>query len=136
MFVVGLGIGGVMQVLVVAVQNAVPVRPSWALPRHRPRSSGRSVERSASALFGAIFNSRLFAELPKFLLPSRCLRHLSGQNTCSSNPAGSNCSAPPIRHGYVQAFSHSLQTVFLDRSSLRRRRLRLDVVAQGGAPQG
>jgi EmrB/QacA subfamily drug resistance transporter len=110
MFVVGLGIGGVMQVLVVAVQNAVPYDQLGTATSSATffRSIGGAF---GVALFGAIFNNRLFAELPKFL-PESVLRHLSGQNI-SSNPAQIDSFAPPIRHGYVQAFSHSLQTVFL-----------------------
>ena len=46
MFITGLGIGLVMQVLVVAVQNSVP-HSSWGWPRRPRRSSGRSAVPSA-----------------------------------------------------------------------------------------
>jgi len=110
MFIVGLGIGGVMQVLVVAVQNAVPYRQLGTATSTATffRMIGGAF---GVALFGAVFNSRLFAELPKYL-PRSALRHLSGHNI-SSNPAQIDSFPPAIRHGYVQAFSHSLEFVFL-----------------------
>ena len=48
MLVVGLGLGMVMQVLVLAVQNAVPIRASWASRRRARSCSARSAARSAS----------------------------------------------------------------------------------------
>jgi EmrB/QacA subfamily drug resistance transporter len=110
MIVVGLGIGLVMQVLVVAVQNAVPYEQLGTATSAATffRTIGGAF---GVALFGTIFNNRLFTELPKYL-PASALRHISGRNI-SSNPAQIDAFPPAIRHGYVQAFSHSLQTVFL-----------------------
>jgi EmrB/QacA subfamily drug resistance transporter len=110
MFVVGFGLGSVMQVLVVAVQNAVPYSQLGTATSASTffRSIGGAF---GISLFGAIFNSRLFAELPKYL-PATALRHLSG-NSISSNPAQINALPPAIRHGYVQAFSHAINDVFL-----------------------
>jgi len=110
MFVVGLGIGLVMQVLVVAVQNAVPYGQLGTATSAATffRTIGGSF---GVALFGAFFNSRLFSELPKYL-PVTALRQISGRNI-SSNPAQIAALPAPIRHGYVEAFSHSLETVFL-----------------------
>ncbi|MGH9029594.1 MAG: MFS transporter, partial [Acidimicrobiales bacterium] len=110
MVVVGLGIGLVMQVLVVAVQNAVPYNQLGTVTSAATffRTIGGAF---GVALFGTIFNSRLFAELPKYL-PASALRHITGKNI-SSNPAQIDAFPPAVRHGYVQAFSHSLQTVFL-----------------------
>ncbi len=109
MFVVGLGVGLVMQVLVVAVQNAVPYRHLGTATSAATffRSIGGSF---GVALFGSIFSSRLFAELPKYL-PASVLRQRSGHNI-SANPAQIDSLPPAIHHGYVQAFSHSLETVF------------------------
>jgi EmrB/QacA subfamily drug resistance transporter len=108
--VVGLGIGLVMQVLVVAVQNAVPYSQLGTATSAATffRTIGGAF---GVALFGTIFNSRLFAELPKYL-PASALRHISGKNI-SSNPAQIDAFPSAIRHGYVLAFSHSLETVFL-----------------------
>jgi EmrB/QacA subfamily drug resistance transporter len=110
MVVIGLGVGMVMQVLVVAVQNAVPYS------RLGTATSAATFFRTIGgafgvALFGAIFNNRLFAELSKYL-PASELRHLAGHNI-ASNPAQLQALPPAIHAGYVQAFSHSLDTVFL-----------------------
>lgn len=110
MFVVGLGVGMVMQVLVVVVQNAVPYEQLGTATSAATffRTIGGSF---GVALFGAFFNSRLFAELPRYL-PASALRQISGHNI-SSNPAQLAALPPPVHHGYVLAFSHSLETVFL-----------------------
>jgi EmrB/QacA subfamily drug resistance transporter len=110
MVVVGLGVGLVMQVLVVAVQNAV------SYDQLGTATSSATFFRTIGgafgvALFGTIFSHRLFVELPRYL-PASALRHISG-SSISSNPAQINALPAPIRAGYVQAFSHSLSVVFL-----------------------
>lgn len=110
MVVLGLGIGSVMQVLVVAGQNAVEYRQLGTATSVATffRSIGGAC---GVALLGAIFNNRLFEELPKYL-PSTLIHQFAGHNI-SSNPAQIDALPPAIRHGYVEAFSHSLQSVFL-----------------------
>ncbi|HXQ18995.1 MAG TPA: MDR family MFS transporter [Acidimicrobiales bacterium] len=113
MFVVGAGVGFVMQILVVAVQNAVPY--SQLGTATSSASFFRLIGGSFGvALFGAIFNARLFADLPKYLPAAtvRALHVLSGHNI-ASNPAQLKLLPPAIHHGFVEAFSHSLQGVFL-----------------------
>lgn len=63
------------------------------------------------AVFGAIFNNRLAASLPKYLPPS-ALRAVHGSNI-SASPAQLDALPPAIHHGYVLAFSDSLHAVFL-----------------------
>jgi EmrB/QacA subfamily drug resistance transporter len=110
MFVLGVGIGGVMQVLVIAVQNVVSYADLGVA------TSGATFFRSiggsfGTAAFGAIFASQLSGNLT---------RYLAGTPV----PAGFNASAgaspavlaklPPAVHaGYVHAFAASLHTVFL-----------------------
>ncbi len=110
MVVVGLGIGLVMQVLVVAVQNAVPYSQLGTTTSAATffRTIGGAF---GVALFGTIFNNRLFAELPHYL-PASVVHQLAGHNI-SSNPAQINALPPAIHEGFVQAFSHSLDVVFL-----------------------
>jgi EmrB/QacA subfamily drug resistance transporter len=110
MFIVGLGVGLVMQVLVVAVQNAVPYTQLGTATSSATffRTVGGAF---GVALFGSIFNSRLFSELSHYL-PASVMRTLAGHNI-SSNPAQLDALPPTIHAGYVEAFSHSLQTVFL-----------------------
>ncbi len=109
MVVTGLGLGMVMQVLVVAAQNSVPYE------RLGVATSTSTFFRTIGgafgvALFGAIFSNRLYADLKTFLPPS-AWKEIAGKNI-SSNPAELDKLPPPIHAGYVQAFSHSLDTVF------------------------
>jgi len=110
MVVLGVGIGGVMQVLVVAVQNAVPRSQLGTATSTSTffRSIGGSF---GVAAFGAIFNNRLAANLPKYL-PPVALRAVRGGNV-SATPAQLDALPPAIHHGYVLAFSDSLHAVFL-----------------------
>jgi MFS family permease len=110
MFVLGVGIGAVMQVLVIAVQNVVSYTDLGVA------TSGATFFRSiggsfGTAAFGAIFASQLTGNLA---------RYLAGTPV----PAGFNASAgaspavlaklPPAVHaGYIHAFAASLHTVFL-----------------------
>ncbi len=110
MVVLGAGIGCVMQVLVVAVQNAVPQAQLGTATSLSTffRSIGGSF---GVAVFGAIFNNRLAANLPKYLPPS-ALRAVHGSNV-SASPAQLDALPPAIHDGYVLAFSDSLHAVFL-----------------------
>jgi EmrB/QacA subfamily drug resistance transporter len=110
LFVVGVGLGLVFQVLTVAVQNALPYSQLGTGTSASTffRSIGGSI---GVALFGAIFNSRLFTELPGYL-PASALHQIAGGNI-SSNPARLAALPPAVHHGYVEAFSHALDSVFV-----------------------
>ncbi|SEL14049.1 MDR family MFS transporter [Streptacidiphilus jiangxiensis] len=110
MFVVGFGIGLVMQVLVVAVQNAVPREQLGAATSSTTffRTIGGSFGVSA---LGAVFNRQLTANLPKYL-PPQAVEQIHG-STVTASPAQLNELPAPIRHGFIQAFDASLHTVFL-----------------------
>jgi EmrB/QacA subfamily drug resistance transporter len=105
MLVVGMGLGMVMQVLVLAVQNAVEYEDLGVA------TSGATLFRLIGgslgvAVLGAIFASRLGVILSREL-PGRVLdsKHLG--------PATLRAFSPQIRGSYLRAFSESLQTVFL-----------------------
>ena len=110
MFVVGLGIGLVMQVLVVAMQNAVPREQLGTATSSATffRTIGGSFGVSA---LGAVFNSRLSADLPKYL-PASALGQVKGGNVTAS-PAALNALPEPVKHGFILAFNDSLDLVFL-----------------------
>ena len=105
MLVVGLGLGMTMQVLVLAVQNAVDgsqlgVATSGSILF---RSIGGSI---GVALFGTIFANRLAVELSALLPPG------------ASPPEGIDPAAvaqlpAPAHQAYVDAFAAALQPVFL-----------------------
>ncbi len=110
MFVLGLGFGGVMQVLVIIVQNAVPYEYLGTATSTATffRSIGGSF---GVAIFGAIFNAQLIKNLPKYL-PASVLTTIKGGNIATSPSALSHLPLP-IKHGFIEAFSHSLHSVFL-----------------------
>jgi MFS family permease len=104
MFVMGLGLGLVMQVLVLAVQNAVPYEELGVA------TSGATLFRSmggalGTAVLGAIFSNRLSHELAG----------TAGATVGSGsiNPAAVGNLPGPAREAYTSAFTDSLSTVFL-----------------------
>ena len=109
MFIMGLGVGMVMQVLVVVVQNAVPYSDLGVATSTATffRSIGGSF---GVALFGAVFDNRLFAALPKHLPPSAA--RLIENGNISANPAQLNKLPPAAHQIVITAFSHAIQWVF------------------------
>jgi DNA-binding MarR family transcriptional regulator len=111
MLVLGLGLGLVMQVLIIAVQNAVDYRDLGAA------TSGATFFRSIGsvfgvALFGAIFNNLLGANLQRFLPPGAAAAGV-GLGMGASDPATLARLAPDIHAGFVHAYAASLQPMFL-----------------------
>ncbi|MGH2935466.1 MAG: MDR family MFS transporter [Gaiellaceae bacterium] len=105
MLVVGLGLGMVMQVLVLAVQNAVEPRVMGVATSGSImfRQIGGSV---GIAAFGAIFSNRLHANLAKALPPG-----VHGPSTVA--PATVKTLPPHLHSIYTHAFASSLHPVFL-----------------------
>ena len=103
--VLGLGLGMVMQVLVLAVQNAVD-RGSWA---SRPPGSTlfRQIGGSIGvSIFGAIFANRLHSEVAS--------RFPAGATAPRAGDPGAIRALPPgVRSLFEQAFAAALHPVFL-----------------------
>ena len=108
MLVVGVGIGLVMQVLVLVVQN--DARPEDMGVATSTATFFRSVGGSFGvAIFGAIFASRLASQLDRF--PSSVTAHIgSGVHL---NPEQVRHLPPAAHDAFLNAFSHSLHGVFL-----------------------
>ncbi|MEA2471518.1 MAG: hypothetical protein QOE38_2517, partial [Thermoleophilaceae bacterium] len=108
MLVLGIGIGLVMQVIVLVVQNDAPVRDVGVATSTATffRSMGGSL---GVALFGAIFASRLGSELRS--VPGAAAAHLSGG--VNIRPAQVHALPPAVRHDFLTAFVNALQPVFL-----------------------
>jgi EmrB/QacA subfamily drug resistance transporter len=114
MIVVGIGIGLVMQVVVMATQNAVDRRVLGIATG--TVSFFRSVGGSFGvAVFGAIFSSRLAGELA-IHLPAGVLARAKaaggGSATRSLSPRALDALPPALREGFVQAFSNALTATF------------------------
>jgi EmrB/QacA subfamily drug resistance transporter len=110
MALLGAGLGLTMQVLVLAVQNAVNYSDLGAATSLATfaRSIGGSI---GVAVFGTVFNNRLATNLPKHI-PASALKALHGTSV-AANPAQVKQLPPLVRDGLRIAFSDSLHVVFL-----------------------
>jgi hypothetical protein len=108
MAVVGVGIGLVMQVLVLVVQN--DAKPQDVGVATSTATFFRSVGGAFGvAIFGTIFASRLSSELSRF--PHAITAKLgSGVHL---NPAQAKHLPPTVHADFLNAFAHSLHGVFL-----------------------
>jgi EmrB/QacA subfamily drug resistance transporter len=108
MLVVGVGIGLVMQVLVLVVQN--DARPEEIGVATSTATFFRSVGGSFGvAIFGAIFASRLSAQLAQ--LPASTAQKLTGG--IHLTPEQAKQLPPAVHADFLQAFAHALHGVFL-----------------------
>jgi EmrB/QacA subfamily drug resistance transporter len=109
MLVLGMGLGGVMQVLVIIVQNGVPHSELGVA------TSGATFFRSiggsfGTAIFGAIFSNVLVGNLASHLhgvgLPA-------GFSASDVTPAALAHLPAAVHQGFVAGYAESIQTVFL-----------------------
>jgi EmrB/QacA subfamily drug resistance transporter len=105
----GVGMGMMMQNLVLAVQNAVPMKDlgTGTSTINFFRSMGGSF---GTAIFGAVLTARLNHWLPR-LLPGDFHGHVTASFV--SSPQSVRALPGPVRSGVVLSFVHSLHTVFL-----------------------
>lgn len=108
MAILGLGLGLVMQVLVVVVQNAVSYEELGVATSGATlfRSIGGSI---GTAILGAIFANRLATELTANL-PAGAPGEAGGGTI---EPEMIQALPPLIKAGYLEAFTNSLSTVFV-----------------------
>ncbi len=109
MLVLGMGLGAVMQVLVLIVQNAVPYSELGVA------TSGATFFRSiggsfGAAIFGAIFANVLVGNLVRHLGTAKLPAGLSSSNV---TPAILDKLPAAIHHGLAAAYAESIQTVFI-----------------------
>jgi len=110
MLVLGVGLGMIMQVIVLAVQNAVQFRDLGAA------TAGANLFRSLGsafgvAIFGSILNNRLDYWLPR-LVPRDAVTGISTA-ALTGSPAQLRALPGPVLAGVIEAFARSLHTVFL-----------------------
>jgi EmrB/QacA subfamily drug resistance transporter len=109
MLVLGMGLGGVMQVLVIIVQNGVPHSELGVA------TSGATFFRSiggsfGTAIFGAIFSNVLVGNLASHL---HGLSLPAGFSAADVTPAALGHLPALVRQGFVAGYAESIQTVFL-----------------------
>ncbi len=110
MFVLGVGIGGVMQVLVIAVQNSVDYSDLGVA------TSGATFFRSiggsfGTAVFGAIFANVLVGNLAHYLRGVSIPPGFDG--TAGASPAALEQLPAAVHSAYVHAYAASISHVFL-----------------------
>ena len=109
MLVLGMGLGAVMQVLVLIVQNAVPYSELGVA------TSGATFFRSIGGSFGAAIFGAIFANV----LVGNLVRHLghaklpTGLSSSNITPAILDQLPAAVHHGLAAAYAESIQTVFL-----------------------
>ncbi|HEX5268247.1 MAG TPA: MDR family MFS transporter [Acidimicrobiales bacterium] len=108
MLVVGVGIGLMLEVLTIAVQNSIHPRDLGAA------TAGVGLFNSLGGAFGtavylSILNGAMAHWLPR-LVPRSV--HLAA-GVLQGSPTGIRALAPGVRHGVVEAFARSLHTVFV-----------------------
>jgi len=110
MFVLGLGLGCVMQVLVLAVQNAVDYKDLGVATSGATlfRSMGGTV---GTAVLGSIFNNRLRSELTS-VFPAGSAAAASSSGSSGLSKAQLARLPPTLHTGYLHAFTHSLSSIF------------------------
>jgi EmrB/QacA subfamily drug resistance transporter len=112
MFVLGFGIGMVMQVVILAVQNSAPQQDLGVVTSSATffRTMGGAF---GVAIYGALFNSRLTSELVS-KLPEGAAERLGGASADIINSPESIRDLPAaISTAVIDAVSSSLSTVFL-----------------------
>jgi EmrB/QacA subfamily drug resistance transporter len=111
MVVLGLGIGAVMQVTLLVVQNSVDHRElgvaTSAIQFFRQMGGSFGV-----AVFGAIMNARLETDLPK-LIPPAALAQVGGDvNSLLNSPAAIRALPPEVSAGIALSVELAVQAVF------------------------
>ena len=109
MAVLGLGIGLVMQVLVLVVQNSAPNRDMGAATASTNyfRQIGASI---GASIVGAVFTSRLTDKIAEHLSPAVAAK---APNASSLTPEVLKQLPPKIRSGFIQSFAEALPPIFL-----------------------
>ncbi|QKJ18710.1 MDR family MFS transporter [Microbacterium hominis] len=111
LFALGAGLGFVMQVVVLVVQNAVPASEIGTATSSNNyfREAGAAL---GIAVFGAMFTSRLTDNLLAAFTDAGASADQAGQAAATIDPATLNDLPGPVRDAIVTAYADSLAPVF------------------------
>ena len=111
LFVFGAGLGLIMQVVVLVVQNSVPVDQIGTATSSNNyfREVGASL---GVAIFGAMFTTRLTENLFDVFAGAGMDPAAAGEATATLQPAALEALPEPVRDGIVTAYADSLAPVF------------------------
>ncbi|GAA3289773.1 MDR family MFS transporter [Arthrobacter citreus] len=111
LFVFGAGLGYIMQVVVLVVQNSVPVDQIGTATSSNNyfREVGAAL---GVAIFGAMFTSRLSENLMEVFTKAGFDPSAAGEATATIQPSVMDSLPEPVRDGIVTAYADSLAPVF------------------------
>ncbi|MCC3282307.1 MDR family MFS transporter [Arthrobacter caoxuetaonis] len=111
LFVFGAGLGLIMQVVVLVVQNSVPVDQIGTATSSNNyfREVGASL---GVAIFGAMFTTRLSENLMGVFAGAGFDAAAAGEATATLQPSAMEALPEPVRDGIVNAYAESLAPVF------------------------
>ncbi|GAA1060056.1 MDR family MFS transporter [Agromyces bracchium] len=111
LFVFGAGLGLIMQVVVLVVQNAVPAAQigTATSTNNYFREVGAAL---GTAVFGTIFTTRLTENLTEVFTAAGASPTDAAGATATLDPATMNALPDPIRDGVVDAYADALAPVF------------------------
>lgn len=111
LFVFGAGLGLIMQVVVLVVQNAVPAADigTATSTNNYFREVGAAL---GTAVFGTLFTTRLTENLTTVFTDAGATPEQAGEATATIDPAVLNGLPDPIREGVVTAYADALAPVF------------------------
>jgi MFS family permease len=113
MFIVGLGLGATMQVLILAVQNAVEMKDMGVATTSSTffRSLGQTF---GAAVMGAILTNQLTSHLKSNAGPSPALAPVREHGMAILQSQNAMAKLPqPVQHVLVHSFTQALSTVFM-----------------------
>ncbi|MEE2032750.1 MDR family MFS transporter [Rhodococcus chondri] len=111
LFVFGLGLGLIMQVVILIVQNAVPADEigTATSANNYFREVGGAL---GVAIFGTIFTNRLAENLTEVFTSAGAGPEQAGQATATLDPAVMKTLPEPVQQGIIDAYADSLAPVF------------------------
>ncbi len=111
LFVFGAGLGCIMQVVVLVVQNAVPAADigTATSTNNYFREVGAAL---GTAVFGVLFTTRLTENLTTVFTDAGASAEEAGEATATIDPAVLNSLPPDLREGVVTAYADALAPVF------------------------
>ncbi|WP_084614489.1 MDR family MFS transporter [Nakamurella lactea] len=111
MFIFGLGLGCIMQVIVLIVQNSVGAKDigSATSTNNYFREVGASL---GVAIFGSIFTTNLATKLQQVFVDAGASPEQAGAAGASLDPSALKTLPQPVRDGIVTAYADSLAPVF------------------------
>jgi len=111
LFLFGVGLGCIMQVVVLVVQNAVPAADlgTATSTNNYFREVGAAL---GTAVFGTLFTTRLTENLTKVFTDAGASAEQAGEATSSIDPSVLNSLPDTVKTGVVDAYADALAPVF------------------------